>query len=81
MTSDSYYTYLIYYIHRNPQKHGFTRDFRDYLQTSYRALLSNESTFLAKAEVMDWFGGIENFIRAHEKVASEFIPNELFGEE
>lgn len=81
VTSDAYYTCLVYYIHLNPQKHGFTKDFRTYGHSSYHVLLSDEPSFLAKVEVVDWFGGKENFIDAHNKQASTLAPAELFGED
>jgi putative transposase len=79
--SDSYYTHLVYYIHVNPLKHGFTKDFRTYPFSSYRVLLSDEPSIQAKHEVMSWFGGKENFIDAHNKAASGLLSIELFGED
>ncbi len=81
VTSDAYYTYLVYYIHLNPQKHGFTKDFRSYPYSSFRLLLSDEPSFLASGEVMNWFGGKETFIDAHKKAESALIPAELLGED
>ncbi len=39
--NETYLTNLIWYIHNNPQKHGFVNDFRDYPHSSYQAHLSN----------------------------------------
>jgi hypothetical protein len=44
-------------------------------------LLSDEPSFLASGEVMNWFGGKETFIDAHKKAASALIPAELLGED
>ena len=30
VVNDRYFTYLIAYIHQNPRKHGFVKDFRDW---------------------------------------------------
>ena len=38
INSDSYFTQLICYIHHNPQKHGFTDNFRSYPYPSYLTL-------------------------------------------
>ena len=34
--NDAYFSALIYYIHTNPQKHGFVADFRGYEHSSYQ---------------------------------------------
>lgn len=63
--SETYYTELIYYIHHNPQKHGFVADFRDYPHSSYHSHLSDLPTLLMRDSVLEWFGGKENFELAH----------------
>ena len=63
--SDAYFTELIYYIHFNPQKHGFAKDFRAYLHSSYHAHLSNATTRLRRGEVWDWFGNRNEFEQFH----------------
>ncbi len=63
--NDIYFTSLIYYIHFNPQQHKFVRDFREWEFTSYNSILTDETSFLAKHQVLDWFGGRDQFIKAH----------------
>lgn len=58
-------TNLIKYIHKNPLKHGFVNEFRDYPYSSYPILLANEYTWLAKDKVLKWFGGIDEFVTSH----------------
>jgi REP element-mobilizing transposase RayT len=36
--SDSYFIHLVSYIHRNPEKHQFVADFRDYPYSSYQSI-------------------------------------------
>jgi putative transposase len=64
--NDNYITSLIYYCHYNPQRHGFVKDFKDWQHSSYHSILKNDNTFLASQKVLDWFGGKDNFIKAHE---------------
>jgi REP element-mobilizing transposase RayT len=71
VTSDEYFAQLIRYIHFNPQKHGFVADFREYPNSSYTALLSNQPTRLARAQVLDWFNGQPAFIAAHGSPTDE----------
>ena len=56
---------MVMYIHTNPSHHGFVNDFREWSYSSYHDLLGQESTFLRKDIVMDWFGGRDNFIQSH----------------
>ena len=67
--SDSYFLALINYIHRNPQKHGFVEDFRDYPYSSYHAMLSDRATRLKREEVLAWFAGKERFEQFHGAAA------------
>ncbi len=69
VTSDSYFLALINYIHRNPQKHGFVEDFRDYPYSSYHAMLSDKATRLKRDEVLAWFAGKEHFEQFHGMAA------------
>jgi REP element-mobilizing transposase RayT len=66
ITTDEYFTKLIYYIHANPQKHGYIGDFRQYPYSSYRAFLTDAPTYLERAAVWNWFGGREQFKMHHD---------------
>ncbi|MCX6351943.1 MAG: hypothetical protein NTX03_08775 [Bacteroidetes bacterium] len=72
--SDIYYTQLIYYIHANPQKHGFIDDFKLYPHSSYQSILSLGKTNLKRDEVIEWFGGRDNFIQFHNEKHIEYRP-------
>lgn len=61
VTSNAYFTRLVYYIQTNAQRHGFVEDFRDYPHTSYHSFLSKKATKLSRTEVLDWFGGEQYF--------------------
>lgn len=71
VTSDLYLTRLIWYIHHNPQKHGFVSDFREYPHSSYHAHLSNKNTKLKRNEVIEWFGGMFLFENFHTEKQNE----------
>jgi REP element-mobilizing transposase RayT len=66
VTSDIYFVRLIVYIHRNPQKHGFTQNFQDWPYSSYHGLLSSQPTHLQRDLVLDWFGNPDTFIATHQ---------------
>lgn len=67
ITNDFHLTELMIYIHANSLKHKIVNDFAHYKWSSYPALLSESQTHLCRNEVLDWFGGKENFIKTHQQ--------------
>ena len=63
--NDRYFTYLVAYIHRNPQTHGLVNDFRDWPWSSYGAMLSEKPTKVMREDVLEWFGGRAAFVDGH----------------
>ena len=61
ITSDSYLTTVIHYIHKNAVHHGFSKDFTDWPWSSYHELANDTSTWLDREFVINWFGGVEKF--------------------
>ena len=68
----AYLKRLIVYHHFNPQKHNFIEKFEQYPWTSYRTLISDEETFLARDKVIDKFDGLNKFIEAHMNYNDKF---------
>lgn len=66
VTSDSYFSNLVWYIHHNPQKHGYVANFRDYPHSSYYGHLLTNTTKLMRKEVINWFGNKEAYQKFHE---------------
>jgi REP element-mobilizing transposase RayT len=67
LNSEEYFKVLIHYIHNNPVHHGFVSDLRDWKYSSYKSFFSHKSTKLARNEVVEWFGGIDDFLLFHQK--------------
>jgi putative transposase len=65
VSTEDYFTRLVWYIHHNPQKHGFVSDFRDYAHSSYWSHLQGKPTKLQRQEVIDWFGDSNEYERFH----------------
>ncbi len=79
--SEAYFIQLTAYIHRNPQRHGFVADFRDWPWTSYAAMRTDQPTRVAREEVLEWFGGVEQFEAFHlmpreESELSRFVEDD-----
>jgi REP element-mobilizing transposase RayT len=66
--SDRYFIHLISYIHRNPQKHGFTDNFRTYPYSSYQTIYQQKHSRLESHQVLQWFGNFQVFENYHQLV-------------
>ncbi len=71
VTNDHYFIHLIWYIHFNPQKHGFVKDFREYPHSSYKAHLADGITKLNREEVIFWFGNKKGYSNFHHQPPNE----------
>ena len=81
VNSERYFTALLFYIHFNPQKHGFVTDFRDWPWSSYSTLLSSQPTKLLRAEVMRWFGNATGFNAFHQGVVNQKAIQSLIADD
>lgn len=71
INEENYLIQLIAYIHLNPVKHGFTKDYINYLYSSYHLLLEGKSKILESDTVMDWFGGRQLFAAFHKGLSEK----------
>jgi len=79
--SESYFSHLVGYVHRNSQKHGFVTDFRAWPYSSYAKLLSQKKTHLLRDDVMAWFGGRTAFEAVHQVDPQEALIESLIWED
>lgn len=64
---DGYFTKLVLYIHSNAVKHGFVAQLWDWPYSSYHQYrIAAGEPGLNKEIVLQWFGGLQPFERAHE---------------
>jgi len=73
--SDSYFIQLVSYIHRNPQKHGFVADFRNYPYSSYSTIHRQKCSRIEAQTVLSWFGSISSFEDYHLQFDDRAIKN------
>lgn len=66
ITTDRQFWNVIAYIHQNPQKHGFVKDFRDWKYSSYGVILTDKRTVIQRTEVLKWFGTREEYLSLHK---------------
>jgi len=65
ITDEQYLINTIIYIHLNPIKHGFSDKFENYPFSSFNSIISDKPTKLKRVEVLEFFGGKQNFIDTH----------------
>jgi len=58
---------VIYYIHANPALHKISANFKTYKWSSYQAILSDKQTKVEREEILEWFGGLDCFIKYHDE--------------
>jgi putative transposase len=81
VTSDEYFARLVHYIHFNPQKHRFVKNFRMYPYSSYAIILSGQPGIVERNKVLEWFGGIDAFVEFHNKMSDEQTISNLVDED
>ena len=64
---NSYLSYLICYIHRNPIHHGLTDNYTTWKYSSFNAVLSNKQTNIDRENVLSLFGSLNGFIDFHQQ--------------
>ncbi len=74
ITSDSYLTNIIFYIHTNAIRHGFVKEITDWPWCSFHDVLAETPTTLKRDEIIEWFGNREEFIRFHQQSALNEMP-------
>ena len=65
--SDADFAAFIFYLHKNAVHHGITKSIGEWAFDSYNSILSNKKTSLLKAEVLQFFGSEEAFIKFHQQ--------------
>ncbi|NPD45734.1 transposase [Lentimicrobium sp. S6] len=79
--TEDYLRRLIFYLHHNPTKHEMIKDFKNYPHSSYKSLISDKPTRLARKNVLELFGTKEEFINYHQVLHNEaIIKKYLFDE-
>lgn len=81
INKESHFTQSIIYVHANAFKHGICKDFRSYIWSSWKSILSTNPTKLCREELLSWFGGLDHFIEAHNTMTVFYYGAEISIEE
>ena len=65
--SDAYFSKIIHYVHYNLVHHGFVEGVGDWKHSSFEAILSKKASRINREEVLSWFGGVDGFLKLHQK--------------
>lgn len=65
ISDQKYLEYVIFYTHFNPEKHGTVNNYKDYYFSSFKAMVSFETTNIDREMVMEIYGGKDNFLNYH----------------
>ncbi|MDZ7659607.1 transposase [Fodinibius sp.] len=80
INSQNYLLTLIHYIHHNPIHHNFANDYKDWTYSSYNSIVSNASTKVERKNVLEVFGSINKFVKAHKSIKNYNKINHLLVE-
>ncbi len=75
--NEEHLTQVVIYQHANALKHGIHKDFENYKWSSYRTILSDKSTLLRRDELLQYFGGKEQFIKMHKEMVEFHYSHSL----
>jgi hypothetical protein len=81
ITSDRQFWNVIAYVHQNPQKHRFVKDFRDWKYSSYGVILTGKATVIERGEVMKWFGSNDDYLSLHQQWVTDAQAKWFMGDD
>ncbi|MEJ7610479.1 MAG: hypothetical protein WKF88_04800 [Ferruginibacter sp.] len=64
---DAQFGATAFYIHKNPVHHGYCKRPEEWEWSSYHSYLHKTPTQPAGIHLMEWFGGLEGFIKYHQQ--------------
>jgi putative transposase len=67
IVSEDSFTKIVHYLHGNAVHHGLCQKISEWPYSSYHELIHLAPTTLKRQQVLDWFGGREQFIRYHDQ--------------
>jgi hypothetical protein len=70
--SEEYFKQMVIYTHLNPLKHGYADHVQHYPNSSYPIYQNSEDSFLNKKKTLEIFGGLDNFLIAHEDESDRY---------
>lgn len=79
--NERYLRNAVVYIHKNPEHHGYSDNFRGYPWSSYHSFFEEQGEWIHRDEVLEWFGSAADFMMAHRTHINADAPGEWLNEE
>jgi REP element-mobilizing transposase RayT len=73
VTDNNYLLWCLWYIHRNPMHHHYTKNWDEWKYSSYSAYLSGKPSLITTSFMIDVFGGLDVLIKHHSIQAGEEV--------
>lgn len=77
ISSESYLTRIIMYIHLNPFKHKLVEDFRKWKYSSFNSYSTQLPTKITREVGLEWFGGLQEFLKMHQEIKVDYLSNDF----
>jgi len=78
---DNYLSRIILYIHLNPIKHGLVRKVKDWKYSSFGAYCTDKTSRVSRNFGLEWFGDVSEFLKIHESMKEDYLPEAYLLEE
>lgn len=76
--SENYLSRIILYIHLNPIKHGLVTKVHAWKYSSFTSYCTDKTSKVSREVGLEWFGGISEFLKIHESMMEDYLPDEYF---
>jgi putative transposase len=73
---EAYLQQAIIYTNANAQKHKLVESYKNFTHSSYKEIINKEGYYINAKEVIDFFGGINKFIDAHNNQVEYYYKND-----
>ncbi|MEP7142239.1 MAG: hypothetical protein ABI707_05180 [Ferruginibacter sp.] len=81
VVKEGHFTQAIIYIHANARHHKLCKDFTEHQWSSWHTMLSDMPTHTKRKEVLEWFGGSQQFIDTHKAMTAYCYGGDISIEE
>lgn len=65
--TDNQFAATLFYIHKNPVHHNCSTKMNNWKWSSFNAITSNAPTDIQRQKVIDFFGGVKQYIEYHQQ--------------
>lgn len=72
VNQEKYFIDLVNYIHLNPIKAGLCGSYEEWKFSSYNSIISSQPSHVKRDEVLEYFGGKDNFLFIHQQMKDDF---------